>query len=125
MLAGYRARSALRSASRRTLKWLAQIELDGHCSIAAATPCFDWTSQACLGNLRHSASQSGSVELLCQLRVKCEELSVSNIFPLLPQKADSGGSLRDVAEVPKGDMASGSGLQINYELECLYVARWV
>jgi hypothetical protein len=49
----------------RSLRSPADGELDGHCSIAAATSCFDWTSYACLGNLQHSAS----VEQLCLLRV--------------------------------------------------------
>jgi hypothetical protein len=71
MFAGYRPRNALRSESRRAPKWWTQIELNGHCSIAAATPCFDWTSQACPRNLPHSASQSGSVEWLRLLRVRC------------------------------------------------------
>jgi hypothetical protein len=39
---------------------LTQIELDGHCSIAAAKPCFDWTSQGPAA-IRESCTEQRSV----------------------------------------------------------------
>jgi hypothetical protein len=58
---------------------------------------------------------------ICPLWVIHVDFPTSALGPLVLQERATKRTFRKVSKVPKGDMASGNGLEVNCELACLYI----